>query len=557
MPTIADQLNELIHQKNELVANLNTMGVEASENEKLNTLVPKVLDIVTGDVLEKITVPTVSGSYTYNGSSQTVAFNNYSEEKILMTGESSAVNAGTYTVNFAPKYGYAWEDESYTSKSVSWTIAKANANLTVSKTSMSLTGSSPTGTFTVSTNSTATVNVSSSNTDVATVSKSGNTVTVTAIADGSATITVSVSETTNYKSDSKTVSVTASNMVHIYGVSWDGTSTTSWTRTDDAANFSDPVPYGLGLANPSSPFDELMPWAGMVKEERTGGTMVKIPKFWYKITQISNNGIKIQIADRATTGFNVSPAHMDRGDGKGERDYVYVGRYHCANSDYKSRSGEKPKANITRSTARTAIHNLGTNIWQSDFAMRFALWLLYIVEFADWNSQAKIGAGCGNNSSTENMGYTDSMPYHTGTTLSSRTSKGLGTQYRNIEGLWDNVLDWTDGAYYNNSGMNIILNPANFSDSAGGTLIGKPSNGYPSKFSVVSVDGTYQMFYPTEASGSATTYSCDGWHFNATNPCICVGGHYSHNDHYGMFYIYCGTSAYSDGGIGSRIMELP
>lgn len=344
-------------------------------------------------------------------------------------------------------------------------------------------------------------------------------------------------------------------ITHIYGALWDGTSTTAWTRTDDAASFSDPVPYDLGLANPSSPFDGLMPWAGMTVSERTGGTMVAIPKFWYKLTQ-DGDSIKIQIADSEVDGFHVSPAHMDRGDGKGERDVVHIGRYHCA-SDYKSKTGVKPVASITRSAARTSIHNLGANIWQSDFAMRFTLWLLYIVEFADWNSQAKIGAGCGNNSSTENMGYTDSMPYHTGTTLSSRTSKGLGTQYRNIEGLWDNVLDWTDGAYYNNSGMNIILNPANFSDSAGGTLIGKPSSGYPSKFSVVSVGGTYQMFYPTEASGSATTYSCDSWIFDTANPCICVGGSYNHYDNYGMFYIGCGASAHSGGNIGSRIMELP
>jgi hypothetical protein len=344
-------------------------------------------------------------------------------------------------------------------------------------------------------------------------------------------------------------------LVHIYGVSWDGTSTTSWTRTDDAADFSDPVPYISGASNYGSPFDNLMPWSGMVKEERTGGTMVAIPKFWYKLTQ-NGDSIKIQIADSEMDGFHVSPAHMDRGDGKGERDVVYIGRYHCA-SDYKSKTGVKPVANITRPSARTSIHNLGSTIWQSDFAMRFTLWLLYIVEFADWNSQAKIGAGCGNNSSTENMGYTDSMPYHTGTTLSNRTSKGLGTQYRNIEGLWDNVLDWTDGAYYNNSGMNIILNPANFSDSAGGTLIGNPSNGYPSKFSVVDTNGAYPMFYPTEANGSTSTHSCDSWGFGATYPCIYVGGYYYHNDYYGMFCIVCGTSTLSDGDIGSRIMELP
>ncbi len=98
--------------------------------------------------------------------------------------------------------------------------------------------------------------------------------------------------------------------------------------------------------------------------DAVAGELVAIPKFWYKWTK-SGNSLKLQIADKETVGFHVSPAHADRGDGKGERDIVYIGRYHCNTNNYKSQSGVKPKANITRSTARTSIHNLGSNIWQS------------------------------------------------------------------------------------------------------------------------------------------------------------------------------------------------
>lgn len=343
--------------------------------------------------------------------------------------------------------------------------------------------------------------------------------------------------------------------VHIYGVQWDGTSTTKWTRTDEASSFTDPVPYMPGVGNYGSPFDSKKPWSGMIKSERTGGTMVAIPKFWYKITQ-SGSGMKVQIADKATPGFSVSPAHTDRKDSKGERDIVYVGRYHCSEDSYKSKSGRKPKANITRSTARSSIHSLGSNIWQMDFAMRFTLWLLYIVEFADWNSQAKIGYGCGNNSATENMGYTDSMPYHTGTTKSSRTTYGLGTQYRYIEGLWDNVLDWCDGCYYNGNGMNIIIEPNRFSDDSGGVSVGTPINGYPSAFSV-KTGGAFPMFIPTATSGSDSTYSCDYWYFSSSCPCIYVGGNFSQSSYYGLFCIDYTSTSNTSTFIGSRLQELP
>lgn len=341
--------------------------------------------------------------------------------------------------------------------------------------------------------------------------------------------------------------------VHIYGASWDGTSTTKWSRTDEAAEFTDPVPYVAGASSYGSPFDTLQPWAGMVKSERTGGTMVSIPKFWYKLTQ-NGRGMTIQIADRAVEGYSVSPAHMDRGDGHGERDVVYIGRYHC-NGTYKSGTGS-PRVNMTRSSARSGIHNLGSTIWQSDFTMRFTIWLLYIVEFCDWNSQNAIGYGCGNGGSTQSMGYTDSMPYHTGTTQSRRTTYGCGTQYRNIEGLWDNVYDWCDGCYYNSNGLNIILNPANFSDSSGGTAVGVPSNGYPSAFTVKTTGG-FPLFIPTAASGSESTYSCDYWYFGSSGPCLCVGGYYSQNADYGMFCVVCSTASYYYGYLGCRLQELP
>lgn len=370
--------------------------------------------------------------------------------------------------------------------------------------------------------------------------------TVTAtLGDETTTATVEVTEYKDYPLELA--------YVHIYGASWDGTSTTKWSRTDEAAEFTDPVPYVAGAKSYGGPFDGRLPWSGMVVSERTGGTMVAIPKFWYKLEQ-NGAGMTIKIADRAVEGYSVSPAHMDRGDGHGERDVVYIGRYHC-NGTYKSGTGS-PRANMTRSSARTNIHSLGSAIWQSDFTMRFTLWLLYIVEFADWNSQAKIGYGCGNNSSPQPMGYTDSMPYHTGTTQSSRTTYGCGTQYRNIEGLWDNVLDWCDGCYYNSNGLNIILNPANFSDSSGGTAVGVPSNGWPSAFRV-KANGDFPVFIPTSASGSDATYSCDSWYFGSSYPCLCVGGVYGHNSSYGLFYVGCSAASGYNGSIGCRLQELP
>lgn len=343
----------------------------------------------------------------------------------------------------------------------------------------------------------------------------------------------------------------------VYGVVWDGSSSTLLTRTDRAASFTNPVAYMAGLSNYGSPFDNIMPWSGMtVVDDVEAGKLVKIPKFWYKLTQ-NGNRVEIQIADAPLYGFSVSPAHIDRGDGKGERDVVYVGRYHCAAGTYKSTSGAMPAARATRSAFRTSIHNLGSTVWQSDFLMAFTIWLLYIVEYANWDSQAVIGYGGGTNYGAQSMGYTDSMPYHTGTTASARTTYGATTQYRNIEGLWDNCFDWMDGCYYNSNGMMVILNPSAFSDSSGGVLVGKPSSGRISALSVKTVSGLPPLFIASGTSGNGSTYVPDYWGYGASDPCLFRGGDFGQSLDSGMFCVGDGAVSYAYANIGCRLMKLP
>ena len=148
------------------------------------------------------------------------------------------------------------------------------------------------------------------------------------------------------------------------------------------------------------------------------------------------------------------------------------------------------------------------------------------------------------------------MKYHTGTTAANRDSYGY-TQYRNIEGWWDNVFDWMDGCYYNSNGLNVIKNPNQFSDNANGVLVGKPTAGYPSDFTIPTQSGLEWALFPCAASGSATAYVPDYWNFNGSSPCLRHGGYYVRNQYYGPFYVdYSGTSNANDI-IGCRLQERP
>ena len=114
-----------------------------------------------------------------------------------------------------------------------------------------------------------------------------------------------------------------------------------------------------------------------------------------------------------------------------------------------------------------------------------------------------------------------------------------------------------DGCYYNNNGLNVISNPNNFSDSANGTLVGTPSSGYPSDFTIQTASGLEWALFPSAANGSQTTYVPDYWSFNGSYPCLCHGGSYYQVRDRGPFYVSYGSASLTGGGIGCRLQERP
>ena len=370
-------------------------------------------------------------------------------------------------------------------------------------------------------------------------------------------------------------------IVKIYGAQWSGGSSSAWTRTDDASSFSSPSP-AVNNGNGSSPFDNILPWSGVerVVEGGQNQVLVKIPKFYYKWTR-SGSSMKLQISMSSFVGSHVSPAHADRGDGSGERDYVYVGAYPCANVPsaslfhYRSLSGRTPITNITRATARSNIHSyVGENYWQWDYAMYWTICMLYLVEYADWNVQAKIGFG---NVTLQTTGQTDSMRYHTGTSATKRTNNGH-VRYRYIEDLWTNCWSWIDGNYVTYSSKSqsystyIILNPSNFNDSSGGTSVGTKAvsdtgAAYVTGWTSNPSSSNYMYaILPSSVDSSldGTTYCCDSLYdelYTSGTGSLAVGGidysSFSSGNGLGLFDVSILSVTTQSSEVGCRLMKLP
>ena len=361
--------------------------------------------------------------------------------------------------------------------------------------------------------------------------------------------------------------------VKIFGVVWDysnsSTALARVTKANDPNNYvntditTSPSP-AVGTGSGSSPFDDYMPWKGMdeynivdntigAKRGESGfsrssnDVMVYIPEFYYKVVNDSSSSKRyFYIADKATTGFEKHP-----GSGR------YVGRYNTSNN--RSASPSTPYINMTRASARNGARGKGNKWALYDYASWCAVWLLYIVEYADWNSQSKIGRGyVDNNINLIASGYTDSMTYHTGRASGSDGSTSV--QYRHIENPWGNIHEWIDGINFSDGTVYICTDISKYADatSTNYTNIGTKaqSNGYISATGYSSTSPW--SFYPTSTSGSETTYIPDVADYGSGWRVLCVGGDWGSGSSAGLFcFAASGGSGDSYSGVGARLLFVP
>lgn len=159
----------------------------------------------------QISVPTVSGTLTYNGTGQSPVWSGYDTTKMTIGGQTAGVNAGAYTATFTPKTNYEWTDGTTAAKEVVWNIGKAVPVLTVSPTSVELTADADTKTSAVTYNGDGTLSAQSQDDEIATATLSGTTVTITGVGSGDTTVNVNASAGTNYSAASTPISVSAEN----------------------------------------------------------------------------------------------------------------------------------------------------------------------------------------------------------------------------------------------------------------------------------------------------------------------------------------------------------
>ncbi|MBR3861151.1 MAG: hypothetical protein IKM84_04620 [Oscillospiraceae bacterium] len=351
---------------------------------------------------------------------------------------------------------------------------------------------------------------------------------------------------------------TATTAEGAYGIEWDFSQNTI-TRLGLASSFADPVPATTLSETGSSPFDGIMPWAGMRRyniidgavayseddagySESAYDTVVYIPEFYYTAHKDTANG---------TWLWAISPTPLEgyvKHPGSGR----YVGRFKTSGSSAAvySMAGVQPLVNTSRTNFRTYSRNKGAKWYMLDLASWSALQMLYLVEFANFDSQAKLGGGYGSDSQA--TGSTTGALYHT---INGRNTYN---SYRWVEQPFGRCREWVDGFVASDRAVYTGIKNATFGDKTTGlfaTGITLPSSNYISGFGYS--EKCPYAFIPDSASDESS--AVPDYVFSGTgNRALVVGSHSGNFSFFGFFYFNANDAAnIPNSGTGSRLLYIP
>jgi hypothetical protein len=536
-------------------------------------------------------VPSQKGTLTYNGEAQMAEWNDLNTEELTLVGASYQTNAGTYTMGFQPKPGYQWWDGTTETKNATWTIRKAMNNVSLLPSGkVTLNANNKSVTYTASTRFGGDISVSWSNPDYsqyASFSFNNENKTVTVLAKKELPNNLNYisliflsEESENWDSSTNLRMIDIESLTSVFGVSWDrsqpSTALTRLTKANDPNKLvtvditTEPVP-AVGTGSGSSPFDSYMPWMGMEECTLNNATgkvsskkgdpgfkrtsidrpvMVKIPEFYYKIERVGSI-FRYYIADGPVDGLSLHPGSGDN----------YLARYEAGEASsgtlgfiLASYSGTTPSVSKTRSTFRDYARNMASGFQLRDIAAWCAYDLLYLVEYADWDSQKKIGPGIVNDTAAHKTGETDAMVYHTGR---ANSGDNAAVQYRGIENPWGNVSEFIDGINVYGQSVYICTDPEIYTDDTDTNYpysnIKLPTSGW-TKGLGLSTNFPW-AYLPNEVGGSGSTFIPDYvTHLSQGWQVLVVGGYYSDGSYAGLFRFGSNyTSLESNSTIGARL----
>ncbi len=362
----------------------------------------------------------------------------------------------------------------------------------------------------------------------------------------------------------KTINVSLQD-ASIYGVRRQiSSSSTAWERIENGSNKTAKAQTSASAVQ--NDFDNIAPWKNIrscdVSANGTvnayigdptynptspkGYIMTEVPEFWYKRQQ--------------TSGYEYIYISAVEQSGYTKSNKFYIGRYTATGSSSTAtcKSGATNLVNITLPNMRSAAKKIGTNWGQLDILHWSIIQMLYLVEYADYNSQKMLGYGvC--NGSIINTGTLDTLKMKSGCLSNDKKHAVI---YRGIENIFGNIYQWCDGINFTDSQAWVCTDPTKYESDKFASPYTKLSWKCPSSdgyIKEVGIDTNFPALQLTKTTGgSDSTYIPDCSCYDSGSGVLCVGGVYSGDLYCGLWSFYWSyDSSFSRSDVGGRLLFTP
>lgn len=251
-----------------------------------------------------------------------------------------------------------------------------------------------------------------------------------------------------------------------------------------------------------------------------GNVMVEIPKFYHKYENV--DGVhKYSVSPIPEAGYTVHPAFIRGGVEKNFRYYpAYEGCY--TGGKLISGSGRVPTVNQTRATFRGYAAANGTGWSLIDWNLLYAVQLLFLTEYATFDTQAMLGNG---NDTGSDYTMTTGGSNGIGNGSSPATNDDMWMSYRGIENWYASMWKFIDGVNVQKHVYFVNNNPATFADNVftgdyvSTGITSATTDGYISNMS-----SSDKGFIPSETKGSSSTYVPDWFSQAGGGGIVLFGG---------------------------------
>ena len=275
-----------------------------------------------------------------------------------------------------------------------------------------------------------------------------------------------------------------------------------------------------------------------------GDVCASFQKLWFKISPMMGGHIQVLISETEQPGYITF--HRFRGI---IRDWIHLGMFEATGTTVNSVYSTSLKPTVSqslktfRSQVQTKNSSLTENLYGIEtYATHVMYQILFVHAYASLNSQAVLGKG--NTETSAAIAVGSSALLTCSGEYGSTSAANTHVMALFVVNPFGNVWKFMEASMWNSNAFSFAVDQADIYDIESGweerpenwhTITPGPSGTISAAYTSSFATDSHTPFFPSETSGSSSTYACDAFWCDTGARCCVAGGTWGGAAEAGLF----------------------